>query len=189
MTPRGDKAGKAWEGLRLELYRCPARAWTIGYGHKLSPDELRRGIFVRGISLGQAETLWQHDVTIVEAALAAHVTVPLNDNQRDALTLLGINAGVGVFSGTAPKLMAAIAREDWPEAARQFLDIDHVEQADGTTLHNAGLHNRRAAEAALFSCPLAEIDPDEVLAVVGITLDAMHAEMELATPTGRDRDG
>lgn len=46
------------EGLRLTPYKSAGQGWTIGYGHRLSKEELMR---VRQITLEQAEKLLLED--------------------------------------------------------------------------------------------------------------------------------
>jgi lysozyme len=46
------------EGLRLTPYKVSNGPWAIGYGHKLTPEELRR---VKQITLEQAEKLLLED--------------------------------------------------------------------------------------------------------------------------------
>ena len=132
---------RRFEGLRLDAYLCPAGVPTIGYGHTC------------GVHLGQtisaefADELLRQDVEAVENDLALMVHVTVTQGQWDALVSLCFNlrGGPHALPKKAPRLWAALVAGERPEAARQFLDMDH---AGGVEL--AGLKARREAEAALF---------------------------------------
>src|ERR1700733_13759127 len=79
------------EGLVLKVYddfRKPPQP-TIGYGHALRPGEA----YPNGITAGQADLLLLNDLRIAEACINAHVTVPLEQYQFDALVSLTFNEG------------------------------------------------------------------------------------------------
>jgi GH24 family phage-related lysozyme (muramidase) len=168
----------AEEGLILNVYPDPVGGNpTIGYGHKLTGAEIGSGIYRHGITPAEAQELLDRDIAIVDFELRQHVRVELNDNQRDALTCLAFNAGTGVLSGKAPKLMAAVNREDWVGAAREFLDICHVRRQDGSIVCADFLRQRRIAEAALFLSPVEDIGTEEILAQVSISLDSIRSDL------------
>ena len=129
---------KAFEGLRLEAYLCPADVWTIGYGHT-GPD-VEPGMT---ITEQEAERLLRHDLTRFEAVIERSVTVALTNNQFDALASFVFNVGGRAFRrSTLRKHLNAGRHIDVPE---QFL---RWTKANRRTL--PGLVRRRMAEAALW---------------------------------------
>lgn len=141
---------KQFEGLRLQAYQCSAKTWTIGYGH--SGKDVTSGMT---ITLEQAEALLLQDIARFEQAVNTRVTVPLNQNQFDALVSWCYNLGeTNLASSTMLKELnlgnyAAVASEmkRWNRAGGQIL---------------LGLVSRRATEAALFDEPTEAVPVAEV---------------------------
>ena len=48
ISEKGLNLIKAFEGLRLEAYLCPAKVWTIGYGHtgKVEGLKIKKGLMI-----------------------------------------------------------------------------------------------------------------------------------------------
>ena len=67
---------------------------TIGYGHLIKPGE----DFRNGITETQAIDLLRSDIAIAERAVQNNITVPLPQNQFDALTSLAYNIGTKNFA-------------------------------------------------------------------------------------------
>lgn len=78
---------KEYEGLHLNPYWCPAKIWTIGYGHTRT---VRSGM---RITAEQADQLLEEDLRIAGRAVTRLVKVPLNDNQFAALVSFVFNVG------------------------------------------------------------------------------------------------
>ena len=72
------------------------RGATIGYGHLIKPDE----DFRNGISEYRATELLRADIAIAEHAVRDNITVPLTQNQFDALTSLAYNIGAKNFANS-----------------------------------------------------------------------------------------
>lgn len=64
---------KNQEGLRLNAYLCPAKVWTIGFGH--TGSEVVKGLV---ITREQAEKYFNQDIAIHENNVSRLVKVPLN---------------------------------------------------------------------------------------------------------------
>ena len=133
---KGLELIKQSEGLQLEAYLCPARVWTIGYGH------------TKGVQSGdvinedQAESYLRQDLGESERAVEHGVTASLTQNQFDALVSFTFNLGAGnLFSSTLLKKLNA---GDYAGAADEFLRWDHT---GGKQL--PGLTRRRQAERQL----------------------------------------
>ena len=128
---------KAFEGLKLKAYRCPAGVWTIGYGHTRTvyPD--------MQITEAEAECLLREDLCVVERAIERLVTVPLNDFEFAALACFVFNVGIGNFERST--LLKLLNRGWYDQVPAQLTRWNRSKgEAKG------GLSRRRAAEGRLW---------------------------------------
>jgi lysozyme len=79
---------KRHESFSATPYLCPAREWTIGFGHVI----LRGEIFT-SITKQEAEDLLRKDAALTEICINKFVKVPLSQNQFDALASFIFNIG------------------------------------------------------------------------------------------------
>jgi lysozyme len=128
---------KEYEGLRLESYLCPAKKWTIGYGHTKTTQP---GMV---ITEDQADNLLMQDAIDAEDAVNKFVKVPISENQFSALVSFVFNVGAGNFK--ASTLLRKLNEKDFAGAADQF---ERWIYAKGQVLN--GLIRRRKAEQKLF---------------------------------------
>jgi GH24 family phage-related lysozyme (muramidase) len=152
------------EGKVNTLYDDPAGHCTIGIGHLVhrgSCDGSEPEAFRRGLSDQEVYDLFIADAGRFIEAVNDLVTVPLNQNQFDALVSFAFNVGIGALEGST--LRQKLNRGDYAGAAQEFAKWV---KADRRTL--PGLVNRRAAEARLFLTP----DDDQEAPVAG--LDHLH---------------
>ena len=130
---------KSFEGLELNAYKCAAGVWTIGYGHT---KDVQEGMV---ISAETANDMLMEELVEYENYVNTLVTVPLNQNQFDALVSWVYNLGSSNFQ--ASTLLKVI------NAGGQMLavpaQIMRWNKAGGKVLE--GLTRRRQAEADLFS--------------------------------------
>jgi lysozyme len=133
----------AHEGFRAAEYRDAAGLETIGYGHRLLAGET----FPRGVTEADARRLLAADVALAEAAVRAHVAVPLTQAQFDALVSFVFNIGAGAFGGST--LLKKLNDGQSEAAADEFLRWDKV-TASGMLMVDPGLAERRRAERTLF---------------------------------------
>lgn len=131
---------RQFEGYRSTMYRDAAGLLTVGYGHRVRAGEF----FTNGMDESRAEELLASDVSIAEQAVARHVTVPLTQNQFDALVDFVYNLGEGRLAGST--LLRELNRQNYGLAAQQILKWDRC----GTAI-STGLHRRREAEFALWN--------------------------------------
>jgi lysozyme len=128
---------KYFEGLRLQAYLCSAGVPTIGYGS------------TKGVTLGmtitkqEAEDLLRRDLHLAERSVLRLVTVPLNDNQFDALVSFVFNVGGGALQRST--LRQKLNRREYWNVPSELLKWC---RAGGK--RSAGLLRRRQAEAELF---------------------------------------
>lgn len=129
---------KDFEGLKLRAYLCPAKVWTIGYGS--TGPHVTAG---KVITEAEAEELLKDDLDRFEKAVTRLVTVPLRQNQYDALVSFAFNVGIGALERST--LLKRVNARLFDLAFGEFAKWN---RAGGKVL--AGLTRRRAAEAALF---------------------------------------
>ena len=137
ISPEGVSHIKRWEGLRCDAYLCPAKVWTIGYGHTKG---VRRG---DNVTPAEAEQLLKEDLQQFEEGVRRMVKVPLNQGQYDALVSFAFNVGLSALSRSA--LLRYLNQGKYQEAG---LQLHRWVYAKGKKLE--GLVRRRNAEHDLF---------------------------------------
>jgi lysozyme len=135
---------KNYEGLHLTPYLCPAKIWTIGYGHTRT---VRAGL---KITPDQADQMLDDDLRLVERAVQRLVSVPLNDNQFSALVSFTFNVGISNFEQST--LLRLLNRGWYEQVPAQ---LTRWNRANGETL--GGLSRRRAAEGRLWNTPVISV--------------------------------
>lgn len=128
---------KSFEGLRLEAYLCPAKVWTIGYGHTkdVKQDQI--------ITEEQADEFLRDDLAVFEQEVEIH-NLRVNQNQFDALVSFAYNVGGGNLRKST--LLKKVKLDPNDLVIRdEFMKWN---KAKGKTL--AGLTRRRKAEADLY---------------------------------------
>jgi lysozyme len=132
---------KEFEGLRLSAYQDVVSVWTVGYGH--TGTDVHAGLT---ITQTEADALLREDLSSAIATVNKEVTVPLTQNQFDALVDFCFNAGSGNFQHST--LLRNVNRGDFAGVETQFGLWTH---AGGKV--EPGLVRRRKAEATLFAKP------------------------------------
>lgn len=145
LSAQGERFIKNHEGLRLELYLCSAKKWTIGYGHKCSEAEQEK--YKDGITLEYAEALWQADRKRFEDGVSKLVRVQCSQGQVDALVSFAFNLGVNALA--ASTLLKKLNGKNYQGAADEFPKWVHT-HVNGKIKKVAGLIARRAEERAMF---------------------------------------
>ena len=131
-----------FEGLKLKAYDDGVGVWTIGFGTTIYPN----GIKVKKgdtCTTEQAKAYMAHDLKKFESAVNSAVTVPINQNQFDALVSLTYNIGTGAFKEST--LLKKLNAGDCRGASAQFVVWN---KGGGKVMQ--GLVNRRAVERELF---------------------------------------
>ena len=107
------------EGMKLELYKCPANKWTIGVGRNLED---------RGVTEEEARFLLSNDISISVDELQRtfnwfHL---LDDTRQRAIVDLHFNLGLNrlkTFKKTIGLIEEAIeGRVEWSQVSSELLD-------------------------------------------------------------------
>lgn len=137
---------KRWEGLELKAYQDVGGVWTIGYGHTKTA---KAGM---EITLEEAKTLLDNDLEWVINTINNLVSVPLSQNQFNALCMFIYNIGATNFNTST--------------ALKRLNSGDYAGCAEAMTWWNKvkgkkvqGLVNRREAEKELFLTPDVPVKP------------------------------
>jgi len=141
-SQKGIDLIKKYEGCKLTAYLCPAKIWTIGYGHTgtVANEKIRQGMKITSL---MAETLLEIDLQKFEYAINSSVEVELNQHQFDSLVSFVFNIGIGAFQKST--MLKLLNNGDLNLASNQF---DRWIYGGGKKL--AGLIKRRADEKKLF---------------------------------------
>ena len=134
----GTKILKFFEGCKLTAYQDSVGVWTIGYGHT-------KGVY-DGMTITQeeAEQMLLTELEEYEGYVEKYVTVPLTQNQFDALVVWVYNLGPTNFRNST--LLKELNSGNYTAAGKE---ITRWNKAGGKVL--AGLVRRREAEAKLFN--------------------------------------
>ena len=135
---RGTEILKYFEGCKLTAYQDSVGVWTIGYGHT-------KGVY-NGMTITQeeAEQMLLTELEEYEGYIENMVTVPLTQNQFDALVVWIYNLGPTNFRNST--LLKELNAGNYNAAGQE---ITRWNKAGGKVL--AGLVKRREAEAELFN--------------------------------------
>lgn len=149
MTPskHAEALIQTFEGFSGKAYKCPNRIWTLGYGHT---QGVKKGDVC---SKEQALIYLRQDLAVAAEAVSRLVTVPLNQNQFDALCDFVFNVGAKKFKTST--LLKKLNKGDYQGAANQFSRWVYGGDQNGDqkiTKSDAlpGLIKRRKAEKDLF---------------------------------------
>jgi lysozyme len=131
------------EGVRQKPYKCPAGLWTVGVGHLIGDGKTLPDSWNRTFTLDEVYDILAKDVVRFERGVNKYITVPLRQNEFDALVSFSFNLGLGVLQRST--LRQALNRGDKEMAIQSLLKYN---KAGGKVLK--GLDKRRKDEAALF---------------------------------------
>src|SRR3989338_8096197 len=108
------------EGVRLKPYRDSVGKLTIGVGRNLDD---------KGLTRAEAEALLDNDIRDAEADVAHRLpwSAQLDEPRRGVLVMLAFNAGIGGLL-TFRKMLAAMGRGAWAEAARELVESHFLPQ-------------------------------------------------------------
>lgn len=132
---------ESFEKCRLMPYQDPAGIWTNGWGntHRVMP----------GVAITQEQADADLLANVADAVDCVNdcVTVPLTQDQFDALVDFSFNAGTGAFMNST--LLKKLNAGDYAGAEDGMAAWDKI-TVNGKLVPCRGLDNRRSAEQALF---------------------------------------
>lgn len=146
VSPVGRNLIHEFEGLRTEAYLDVTGKPTIGYGTTRYAD----GSAVKlgdTISSQEAEGYLIVECHLLSRSVTALVTVPLNQNQFDALICFCYNVGLKAFASSTMRRL--LNEKDYVGAAAEFPKWN-MATINGVKQVVKGLTRRRAAERKLF---------------------------------------
>lgn len=146
---------KAFEGCHNRPYLCPAKLWTVGYGHVLYPEQARLKADERPSYPLKTEhnRVWDADEidALLQTDLLKFKTGVLRlcpaaaDSEPHLAALVSLSFNIGLGNLQASTLRMKYNRGDYSGAADEFLKW---RKSNGVVL--AGLVRRRESERALF---------------------------------------
>lgn len=154
LSPAGRQLLREVEALFLYTYDDQTSkrttVWvpgaTIGYGHLIPKGEWDS--YKNGITQEGAEALLDRDLAPFEAAVNAALTVKVQQNQFDALTILAFNIGAGSLARSS-----VIKLVNDPTAKTSYKNLEAAwkswNKSQGKVMK--GLDNRRQAEWNIYS--------------------------------------
>lgn len=154
LSPAGRQLLREVEALFLYTYDDQTSkrtsVWvpgaTIGYGHLIPKGQWDS--YKNGITQGEAEALLDQDLAPFEAAVNAALSVKVQQNQFDALTILAFNIGAGSLARSS-----VIKLVNDPAARTSYKNLEAAwkswNKSQGKVMK--GLDNRRQAEWNIYS--------------------------------------
>ncbi len=139
ITQRGLDFIKQFEAFSEYSYICPAGKKTIGYGHVVLDSEQ----IDEPLSEEDGTLILAKDVGKAERAVLRNISVPLSDNQFDALVSFTFNCGAGALQRSTLRML--VNRQEYEDAAEEFPKWC---RANGKIIH--GLLRRRLDEREMF---------------------------------------
>ena len=135
---KGIEHLKDCEGVRLIAYKDTVGVWTIGFGATFYENyvKVKKG---DQITLDRAEQLLKFHVSKCENAINLLVSVPLTQNQFNALVSFCFNIGITAFKNST--LRRKLNKADYVGASKEF--IRWIKQPE--------LKSRRVKETELFN--------------------------------------
>ncbi len=116
LSEQGLKLIKEAEGFRAKAYQDTGGIWTVGYGTTRIDGRPVNKTDV--VDEGKATTLLKTDVASACEAVKRLVTVPINQNQFDALVDFVYNLGAGSLQKST--LLKKLNQKDYVGASNEF---------------------------------------------------------------------
>lgn len=163
---------KEFEGLRLDVYFCPANVLTIGYGStRINGRPVRQTDKLASIQDAEYLLINQLKTEFIPALEKIPRWQKMTEYQQAALISFAFNLGANFYGSAGFGSITLALKEDW-EAVPQALKL--YNKHSGKT--SSGLVRRRQAEAELWQQGLAIIENE------GTTMDAQSLHK---LPAGR----
>lgn len=142
VTASGIDLVKRFEKYSPTVYLDEGGRAHIGYGYLLQPGEN-----IAYMSEPEAAAKLKSKINEAENVIDNYVTVPLTQNQYNALASFVYNIGVNAFIGST--LLKKLNRRDYTGAANEMLRWNKITK-DSKKIVSQGLVRRRNIEKDLF---------------------------------------
>ena len=143
LKPYDDQSGK-----EIDLY---VKGATIGYGHLIKQNEWN--LYKNGISLQEANELFENDLMPFEKAVTKSVNTALTQNQFDALVIFVFNIGINSFKNSSVVKIINGEKTNYKGLEDAWKAWN---KSQGRVMQ--GLNNRRNAEYKLYTQGIYEND-------------------------------
>lgn len=136
-TSMPDKNTKSYEGFKGDVYTDTTGNSTVGYGHKLTPEEIQSGIYKNGISKEQASLLYESDMANHRNKFYRNNpwASELPQNARHAMEDMSFNMGSG-FLEKFPIARGHLQSGAYGKAADEFMNSLYAKQVGQRALDN-----------------------------------------------------
>jgi len=140
-SDNGKKLLKEVEGFSLTPYKDSGGLWTVGWGHCT-------GVYKpENVTMDDCERWFNEDAQEAARAVLRSISVPLAQNEFDALVVFVFNIGSTAFSSSGT--LSALNRNDRPDFFLRWAQWNKVTK-NGVKVFDQGLLNRRIKEMLLF---------------------------------------
>ena len=145
VSDRGTRMITGFEAVVTHVYKDQASIDTVCVGHVVRPED--HAWIDDGVTLEECDRVLHQDLASVEREISTLVTVPLTQDQVDALASWEFNCG-GLRKST---LLVKLNQGDYDGAANEFVRWNkRWDKKLGKLVVDTGLTARREAEANLF---------------------------------------
>jgi lysozyme len=141
LSQDGIRLIHAFEGCVLHIYKDVGGIETIGWGHRVWPEEIAE--FRNGITQEQADALFLDDAKKKENSVNDLIFFPINQGQFDALVSFTFNLGRKNLEQSTLRRMVNSGRIQ--EASSEFSRWIYINK-----IPSNGLRRRRQAESLMF---------------------------------------
>lgn len=132
---------KRFENCSLKPYLDAVNLWTVGYGHRISPIQVKQ--YWGGVTQSQAEAWLVEDVSYFSGGISKSLVKDIPQSEFDAVSSLVFNIGLGAFQTS--HLLSFLNEGDSHSASQEFIKWCY---AGGRVL--PGLQKRRQIEQHAF---------------------------------------
>jgi GH24 family phage-related lysozyme (muramidase) len=136
---------KKYEGFKSNVYNDVAGYPTIGYGHKLTREEIQTDEYANGITEEQATDLMRKDLEPAEQTVNNYVIYSLMHPQYDMLVSFVYNIGAAAFKKSS---VLKVLNRYGPN--NEFYKNKYMQWVHVNKKPVQGLINRREAELKIF---------------------------------------
>ncbi len=129
---------KQYEGFRNKVYKDTEGHDTVGYGHKLTKDDIASGRYAKGISQQDADMLLQRDVNKHNQGLYNRNPWVSQQPQNVRTALEDMSYNMGSMQAW-PETMDAIKQGNYSLAAQNIENSKYATQVGNRAINNARL--------------------------------------------------